>query len=315
MLIGGYTPDKGQGTGIAVVDDLEVTRVVPCPSPSWIARHPDRPVLYAVAEEDEGGVAAWALVHGAPREPLGTGATGGADPCHLTVDRSGRFLVTANYTGGSVSVHRLDARGGIGERTDLRRHERHGDLPRQRGAHPHMVSVHGDELLVTDLGGDAVYRYALSDDGRLTEIAVVAVPPGTGPRHLLAVGDVVYVLGELTAHVLVYDADWRLRGAVPTSVSDAENYPSELAYGDGFLYVANRGPDTVTVFALDGDLPRYVTEVPTGESPRHMALHLGTLWVANERSHEVTVHPIDPATGVPELVARIPTASATCVLP
>lgn len=315
MLIGGYTPDKGRGAGIAVVDDMAVTRVVPCPSPSWIARHPDLPVLYAVAEEDDGGVTSWALVDGVPGERLGTGSTGGADPCHLTVDPSGRFLVTANYSGGSVAVHRLDARGGIGERTDLRAHRRHGDLPRQAGPHPHMVRPHDGELLVTDLGGDAVYRYTLDGDGRLSEVAVVDTPAGTGPRHLLPAGDRFYVVGELSNRLLVYDTDWRLLDAVPTTVSGVENYPSEVAYADGFLYVANRGADTVAVFAADGDRPRYLTEVPTGESPRHIVLHLGALWAANQRSHEVTVHTVDPATGIPELAGRIPVASATCVLP
>src|SRR5215813_3188192 len=149
LLIGGYTPDKGDGTGIVVVDGDRVVATVPTGSPSWIARHPTLPVLYAVDETGDGGVAAWALASGVPADPLGTGRTGGADPCHLTVDATGGFLVTANYTGGSVSVHRLGADGSIGERTDLVGHRRHGEHPRQRdGAHPHMARVDGDGLLV-----------------------------------------------------------------------------------------------------------------------------------------------------------------------
>jgi 6-phosphogluconolactonase (cycloisomerase 2 family) len=313
MLIGGYTPDKGTGTGITRLDGDEIAAITACPSPSWIARHPALPVLYAVAEQDQGGVAAWALVDGVPGEPLGTGATGGGDPCHLAVDASGRFLVTVNYTGGSVAVHRLGPDGSLQERTDLVHHGRHGDLDRQESAHPHMVRVHGDELLIPDLGGDAVYRYALNGDGRLTRIEVVDAPHGTGPRHLLPHGDRFYVIGELTGHVLVYDAGWRLRGAVPTTEIDGERYPSELVATDTHLYVANRGPNTIAVFALDRDLPRYLTEVPTGDWPRHIARRGDTLWAANERSHEITVHHL--VNGIPEMVDRIVTPSPTCVLP
>jgi 6-phosphogluconolactonase len=313
MLIGGYTPDKGIGTGITRLDGDRIAEVTACSSPSWIARHPTLPVLYAVAEQDEGSVAAWALAGAVLGAPMGTGATGGADPCHLTVDPSGRFLVAVNYTGGSVSVHRLAADGGIAERTGLVHHERHGDLDRQESAHPHMALAYGAEILVTDLGGDAIYRYELTDAGRLVEIGVVDAPHGTGPRHLLPVGDRFYVTSELSGHVLVYDDGWRLRGAVPTTTADGENRPSELAFAGNHLYVANRGPNTVTVFALDRDLPRYVTETPTGDWPRHLALHGDTMWVANERSHEVTVHRL--VGGVPDLVERVATPSPTCVRP
>jgi 6-phosphogluconolactonase len=318
LLIGGYTPDKGEGAGIAVVDDDRVVATVPTGSPSWIARHPALPVLYAVDEAADGGVAAWTLVDGAPAAPLGTGRTGGADPCHLAVDATGGYLVTVNYTGGSVSVHRLGADGSIGERTDLLGHQRHGEHPRQRdGAHPHMAHVDGDGLLVVDLGGDAIYRYVLDGAGRLRLDRMVGTPPHTGPRHLLPVEGRWYVTTELAGELLTFDADWQLLGAEPVTASAADNLAAEVAAsGDGrFLYVSNRGPDTVSVFALDGGLPRYLTEVPTGRWPRHIAVDGDLLYVAAERSHQVEVMRIDPATGVPAPVTRIATPSPTCVLP
>ena len=131
-----------------MLDDDKVTTVIPADSPSWIARHPDLPVLYAVAETDDGQVHAWSLADGMPDQPLGSGDTGGAEPAHLAVDASGRYLITANYSGGSISVHRLGQDGSIGERTDLVRHEAHGDHPRQEQAHPHMVRRLADDVLV-----------------------------------------------------------------------------------------------------------------------------------------------------------------------
>jgi 6-phosphogluconolactonase len=315
LLIGGYSGDKGKGSGIAVLDGDQITAVIPAESPSWIARHPDLAVLYAVAETDDGQVHAWSLTDGVPGQPLGRGATGGAEPAHLTVDTTGRYLVTANYSGGSISVHRLGADGSIGQRTDLVQHEAHGKHPRQEQAHPHMVRATGDGLLVTDLGGDAIYRYRLTTDGQLQPDGIITAPAGSGPRHVLPVGDRNYLTAELSGQVLVYDADWHLVGAVPASTAPGPNQPSELASDGRHLYVANRRPDTISVFALDGALPLYVTEVPAGDWPRHIALDGDRLYVANERSHTVMVMAIGQETGIPALVQTIEVPSPTVVLP
>jgi 6-phosphogluconolactonase len=325
LLIGGYSGDKGAGTGITVLDgDLDgghhVTATISADCPSWIARHPELPVLYAVEEIPDGHVQAWSLADGTPTEQLGRGATGGSEPAHLTVDSSGHFLITANYSGGSLSVHELGTDGSIGRRTDLVRHERHGEQDRQEQAHPHMVRDIGGTLLVTDLGGDAIYRYRLGPGGKLMPEGVVAAPPGSGPRHVLPVGDHYYVTAELSAQVLGYDAAGQLLSAVPASKADGPNQPSELASDGRYLYVANRGPDTVSVFDLDaagGDhpLPRYVAEVPVGAWPRHIALDGDLLYVANERSHEVMVLRIDPETGIPAHARTIEVPSPTVILP
>jgi 6-phosphogluconolactonase (cycloisomerase 2 family) len=314
VLIGGYTGDKGSGTGIAVVNDDSVISTVPAESPSWIARHPRLPVLYAVAEVANGRVHAWSLADGVPATELGSSETGGAEPAHLSVDSSGQFLITANYSGGSISVHRLNDDGSIGPRTDLIQHSRHGDQPRQAQAHPHMVRAVDGGVLIIDLGGDAIYRYRLNEDGKLELERIINAPPGSGPRHALLTSGRYYITAELSGQVLVYDADGQLAGAVPTSQSGGHNQPSELASDGRYLYVANRGPNTVTVFALDGELPRYVTEVRVGDWPRHISLEGDVLYVANERSHQVMVLRIDPATGIPAIERTIEVPSPTVVL-
>jgi 6-phosphogluconolactonase len=314
LLIGGYTGDKGAGTGITVVDGDSVTSTVPADSPSWIARHPCLPVLYAVAEVDNGRVHAWSLEDGVPVAELGSSETGGSEPAHLSVDSSGRFLITANYSGGSISVHRLNDDGSIGARTQLVQHSRHGDHPRQTTAHPHMVQADDDGVVIIDLGGDAIYRYRLGEDGTLDLEQIISAPAGSGPRHVLPARGRYYITAELTGEVLVYDGNGHLAGSVPASNSAGHNQPSELASNGRYLYVANRGPNTVTVFALDGELPRYVTEVPVGDWPRHIRLDGDLLYVANERSHEVMVLRIDPATGVPALERTISVPSPTVVL-
>jgi 6-phosphogluconolactonase len=338
LLIGGYSGDKGAGAGISVLEDDRVVATIPADSPSWLARHPFLPVVYAVAEVNDGRVQAWALEDGAPTRPLGTGETGGAEPAHLTVDPSGRFLITANYTGGSISVHRLGADGSIGKRSDLVQHQVHGEHPRQDAAHPHMVLAVAEpagasrpsgsavspadaasspvaRLLVTDLGGDAIYLYQLTSDGKLAQTGVLVAPRGSGPRHVLSIGDRHYATAELSGQVLIFDAGRHLAGATAASARPGPNQPSELVSNGGFLYVANRGPNTVTVFDLRDDAPQYVTEVGTGDWPRHIALADGTLYVANERSHQVMRMRIDAATGVPAHERTIEVPSPTFVLP
>lgn len=334
MLVGCYTPDRGTGSGIAVVaPGRGVTSIIRASSPAFVVRHPRLSVIYAVAEESIGRVAAWQLDSEADTTewpggtdtgaalPLGIGETGGSDPCHLAVHESGQWLVTVNYGGGSVCVHRLGPDGGIGERTAFVQHTTHGAHERQDGPHAHMVRLDGDRALVTDLGGDTIYEYAFDAiDGTLTLVRAIAAPASSGPRHFRPLGgDTVsaWLVGaELSGEVLVFEPDWTLRGTVPTTVSDKENLVSEIATdaAEHFLYVANRGPDTVSVFRLGGQLPEYVTEVPTGAWPRHILVDGDLLYVANQLSDEVTTMRIDPATGVPEVVDRLAVPSPTCVV-
>lgn len=338
LYIGSYTPEMGgEGVGITAVrrdpatgrlDALGV--VARTPSPSFLTWHPTLPVLYATSELDEGGVSAWAVAGETDLRPLGNADTGGAHPCHLAVAPGGRYLVTANYTSGSVAVHRLGDDGALGERTDLLVHDGAGPDPkRQERAHAHMVSPNpgGGAILVVDLGTDAVYRYELeAATGRLVPLGPrMHVRAGTGPRHIARHPDGrhAYLVGELDATVTTYELDGlagvlRERGRVATTrLTGAQ--PSEIAVRpDGrFLYVANRGIDTISVFALAGDLPGYLAEVPTGGTwPRHFAVVGEHLYVANERSHAVVGFHLDRDSGVPQepgSVLELP--SPTCVLP
>jgi 6-phosphogluconolactonase (cycloisomerase 2 family) len=335
--IGCYTAEGGgRGQGIVAARRDPVTgaldvlgTVATTPSPSFLARHPTLPVLYAVNELDSGTVSGWTVRPDGQLSVLGAASTGGAHPCHVAVSPSGGHLFTANYGSGSVSVHPVDGVGAPGERTDLLVHDGHGlDPQRQERAHAHMVSPdpRGGPVLAVDLGTDAVYRYDLdAASGRLLpQLPPVRTGPGTGPRHLARHPDGLhcYVAGELDGTVTTYGLDagdtLHERGRVPSSERAGHVQPSELAVGaDGrFLYVANRGVGTVAVFALDGGLPRYVTEVDTGgEWPRHFALIGPHLYVADERAHLIGVFGVDPATGVPAPAGEpVEVSSPTCVL-
>jgi 6-phosphogluconolactonase (cycloisomerase 2 family) len=333
--LGCYTPaGGGAGEGVmlarrdpytGVLTDLRVVAVTD--SPSFLARHPTRPVLYAANEVERGRVSAWSVALDGGLTPLGDRPTGGASPCHLAVAPDGALLAVANYGGGSVAVHPLDPAGGPGERADLAVHRGRGlDPDRQEAPHAHMVPWAGDrELWAVDLGTDAVHRYTV-DGGRLAAAGeALRVAPGTGPRHLaFGPGGWCYLVGELDATVTAYRVDPATGTAeavahVPTSADGGPALPSEIAVdGSGrYLYVANRGPDTIAVFALDEGIPRRVAEVDSGgEWPRHFLLSDGLLYVANERSHGVATFEVPASTGVPvEIGPVLAVPSPTCVAP
>jgi 6-phosphogluconolactonase len=333
VYVGAYTGDKGgEADGIALLRrdpaSGELTRLglaARTPSPSFLCQHPRLPVLYAVNElESAGTISAFTVGAGCELTPLSVQPTGGSDPAHLAVTADGRFLLVANYTSGSVAVHPLDPEGAPGERSDLLDLVGSGPEPdRQSGPHAHMVVPTGDGLLVADLGTDRVWRCRLDHGGRLTLLApAVTAKPGTGPRHLrLAPDGTLLLIGELSATLGWYrpgaDGSLASAGEVATSTSDGPTFPSEITMGrDGrFVYVANRGPNTVSTFAWDDGRAVLVAEIPSGgEWPRHMTLLGDHLYVANQISHSVTTFRIDPDSGIPTLQGE-PTGepSPTCL--
>ncbi|MFC7757656.1 lactonase family protein [Catellatospora bangladeshensis] len=293
--------------------------------PSWIAWHPAGTHLYA-ASESAAQVLSYAVADGGELTLLASQPSGGADPCHLGVDPQGRFVVAANYSGGSVGVLAIGPDGALRPPHDLVEHAGNGPDPERQGApHAHMaLFTPGGLLYVTDLGTDEVRGYVVDESGRLRHVHTSPMPEGMGPRHLaLHPSGTVYVAGELDSTVVACTAeDGRLTPvtALPaTAAPPAErNYPSHLECSpDGrFLYVANRGADCLTVFDVaDGGL-RALADVPTGGRwPRHFALIGDFVYVANQDGDSVTVFRRDPGTGLPQPTGhatRVPNPS--CVL-
>ncbi|GAA3149229.1 beta-propeller fold lactonase family protein [Planomonospora alba] len=310
--IGGYTPDTGgTGTGIVVAErdgrgGLSRRGETPASGPSFLAVHPRLPVLYAVGEGERGTVEVFARGADGALSPLGGRSSEGSFPCHLAVDPSGTLLAVANYGDGTVSVHGI---GGDGRLTTVRA------FPHREGAHAHQATFGPDGVLyVTDLGTDEVRRFTVGD-GRaaLHPDGPVRLAPGMGPRHMAWADGRWYVAGELDGTVRAYDADWRETAAVPASGSEGENRPSHLEVCGPFVYVANRGPDTIAVLSRP-DLDR-VAEAPCGGAwPRHFAVAGGRMYVANQNSGDVAVLPLKE--GIPQEPEQVFAAGTpSCVLP
>ncbi|MFD8686192.1 lactonase family protein [Streptomyces sp. NPDC059651] len=340
LFLGTYTSTSpgGTGVGVAAYDTAtgsltSRTSVTGVENPSYLALHPTGSTLYAVDEQDDGGVTAVSLAEDGTFRVLGTRSTGGAGPCHLSVHPGGRWLLSANYTSGSVAVHPLAADGSVGERTDLVAHTAPAPGPGQDGPHAHQIvtAPDGGHVLAVDLGNDTVYTYRLDEDrGTLEQLSYAALRPGAGPRHLTfhPGGRHAYLACELDNTVVVcgYDpATGTLTPGTPQSTGTGEgtSYPAQLLVtGDGrFAYLANRGHNSLTRYAVEdgGAALRLLDTVPVGgDFPRHTAFSPdGTLlFAANQRSGTVTAFRVDGDNGaLTPSGTPFPAPAAVCVLP
>jgi len=326
VFVGCYTGDAGNGTGITTFSRsssgaLSEVASLPLESPSWLTRHPSLPVLYAANETASGEVTALSVSPSGELSVLGTASTGGAHPCHLAVTPDGRFLLCANYTGGSLAVFSLSPSGALVSRTALVQHTGSGpQADRQEAAHVHMVVPSPDSTVVSavDLGTDEIRSYTLSSDGALEPLAVSVLPPGTGPRQLVRRPgtDLAYVVGELAGTLVTVretsPGAFDVVASTPSMLAPSTpNLVAHLELTDSRLYVSNRGPDCVTEFTLDDAAA--VADQPCGANPRHFALVDGTCYVAAQSDDAITTFTLT-ASGDADL-RRYPTGSPTFVLP
>ena len=310
-------------------------------NPSFLALDRTGRTLYAVNETTEyegqpsGAVAAFAI---APetgalalinRQP----SRGGA-PCHVALDRAGRFVLVANYVGGNVAVLPVGTNGRLGEAVAVAQRTGSGPDRRQAAPHAHMVQLDAANrhALVADLGTDrlAVYRFD-AGAGTLALLSEASLRPGAGPRHFAfgPDGRRVYVLNELNSTITAFDYDAD-RGALaergtastlPAGYAEPNSGAHVLASADGrFVYASNRGHDSIAVFAADrssGALTP-VEHVPTGgRRPRNFALDPSGrfLLAANQDSGTVASFAVDAATGqLTPTGARLDVPAPVCVV-
>ncbi|MFK4106033.1 lactonase family protein [Streptomyces sp. NPDC019531] len=345
VLTGSYTPDSGgEGAGLAAVRLVPETGTlrpdprlppVPVTGASYLAAHPSLPVVYSTNETDPGAVCAVVLRRSDETlTPLGDPVgTGGANPCHLTVHPDGRWLLTANYGSdtapGSVAVHRLGPDGRVDELTDVAVHDGTGPVRgRQDGSHAHQVvlSPDGRFVLATDLGADAVFVHRLDTrTGLLRQIAVNRLRPGSGPRHLAFApdGTRVWSADELSSTLTCHRYDpstgtlTEVSRVPATTARDIANQPGGIVASPcgRYVWVTNRGADTVAAFRASGTTLQPIGEVPSGGSwPRGLTPAADHLLVANQNSGTLTALRVlpDGALGGPGLAARVP--SVVCAL-
>ena len=323
--IGTYTGPKSQGIYAWRFDPVsgkltEVGLVGQTQNPSFVAFHPSGKYLYAVNETGNGSLTSFSLdPKTGSLTRLNSAPSRGADPCHLTVDRTGRTVLVANYSSGTVAALRIGADGRLGESTAFDQHKGSGaDKARQGEPHAHSINLSPDQrfAIVADLGTDQMYVYKFDPAaGTLTPNTppTTKTAPAAGPRHFAfhPDGRHAYSINELNSTITAYTWD----GAAGTlSVIDAvstlpagfkgENSTAEVViHPNGkFVYGSNRGHDSIAVFRMDpatGKLTLVEHVSTLGKTPRNFAIDpTGKyLFAANQDTNNVVLFRLDPATG------------------
>ena len=308
-------------------------------APSFLIVHPNKQWVYAVSETGQSSHRVlgevWALQ--IRREmfllkPINRRTSRGDWPCHLQLDRTGRWLITTNYGSGSAAIYPLLLDGSLGEMTDFVQHHGKGpNVERQEGPHAHSSIFAADNrfVIIADLGIDQLVIYEFDGmAGKLFQHSTVESHPGAGPRHLVfhPNGRWFYAANELASTVTFYeydDAHGLLieKQTLPTIPPDSpENIVADIHLsGNGErLYVSNRGHNSIAVFDLNDNGSLSLVSIPScgGNWPRNFALSSNGQFVlvANQYSNEICVLPIlegKESLGTP--VSRIAMIGASCI--
>jgi 6-phosphogluconolactonase len=295
--------------------------------PSFLAVHPDGRHLYAVNELSEfggqksGAVSAFVIDrHTGLLTLLNQVATRGAGPCYISLDQTGKFVLVANYDGGSVASFPIREDGSLGPPASFIQHAGSSvNKERQEAPHAHWVGTSPDNrfALAADLGLDEVFIYRFDvTEGTLSpnDPPFVKVNPGAGPRHFAfhPNGKFGYVLNEMDATVTAFSfhskngslSVLQTINTLPKDYSGPKEAAELVVHPSGrFLYASNRaGSDTITAFSIDparGTLKLAGKTSTQGKTPRNFAIDpTGKfLMAANQESNNIVVFKIDTATG------------------
>lgn len=354
-FIGTYTPNlaepgayaNGNGEGIYLVNvdeasgapsDLKL--MARDQSPSWFVLSANHKFLYAINEIDtygadkSGSLTAYAVdtSSGALRK-LNTVDSGGPIPSFASIDPSGKFLLVANYGGGSYSVTQIKANGSLGEMTDLVKPQgpmsvyQAADRPVgmfgskvPHGSRGHMIlpDPSGRYVVGADAGRDQIFVWKLdTSTGKLNQVSVTKSVPGSGTRHFAFSpdGKTLYMLHEQNSRIQVYGfADGKLtaRGASVSTLPDGfqgSNTTSELLIDKAgkHLYAANRAHDTIATFTIapDGSIKRIADTHTQGTIPRSLTIDpTGKfLYSMNQHADNIATFRLDP-NGVPQFTGK-----------
>jgi len=329
VYVGTYTT-KTESKGIYAYEfDSATGKLTPkgvaaeTPDPSWVAVHPSGKFLYAANEAGKAStVSAFAIdAKNGKLTILNQLPSLGEDPCYLSFDKTGKYVLVANYSSGTIAVFPILADGRLGEHTAMLKDQgaTGPNKERQEGPHAHWIEVSSDNrfAFVADLGLDAILSYRFdASKGSLTPNKPFFLRPltaGAGPRHATFSpgGGHFYVLSEINSTVtaFAYAPDhgvFGYLGGVPMLPAGFEgrNDAAEIAIHQSgkWLFASNRGHDSIAVFSIDPASGKLTAAggFPTGgREPRHFALDpTGQYLLAeNQVSRNIVEFRIDPATG------------------
>lgn len=335
--IGTYTKEESEGVYKFTLDTdqeriMGVTPVAKLQNPTYLTVTNDNKYLYAVSKEgDNGGVQSFQIKETGDLEALNSQASAGSPPCHVSVKSDNSNVVTANYHTKKVESYLTNEDGSLKPVVDVAEHEGSGPNDRQEKPHMHFAGFTPDEkfLIAIDLGSDKIITYKI-EAGKLTKVSTFESKAGSGPRHIAfhPSEKYAYVMTELTSEVIVLDYnkedgsfnEKQTIKAIPADYTDVNDGSGIHLTRDGkFVYVANRGHNSIAQFAINEDngALTFVEWTSTeGNWPRDFVLDPSEKYVvaANQKSGTLTLFRRDEQSGkLTKLQSDVKAPEAVCV--
>ena len=328
LLIGTYTSGKSEGIYVytfnSTTGSFDYKSKIKSPNPSFLAVAPGEKNVYAVYEEgkDQGGGSVAAYSFNKTTGELGfinQEPTGGDHPCYVAVDKTGKWVTAANYTGGSISVLPVKTGGALEAASQLVQHSGSSiNKERQEKAHVHCTFFSKDNkyLFTPDLGMDKLMIYSFNDKtGKLSPATqpFVKTDDGSGPRHITFSpnNQYAYLMQELTGNVTAFKYNNGKLTAVQTISAATKDFKGFMGSADihisddgKFLYCSNRGDaNTITIFKINsatGKLTVAGYQSTLGIAPRNFSLDPSGnfLLVANQNSDNIVIFKRNKITGL-----------------
>jgi 6-phosphogluconolactonase len=244
--------------------------------------------------------------------------SGGDHPCHVEVDKTGKWLFASNYSSGTLSILPINPDGSLGLASTIQ-HSGTGKNPdRQKGPHVHgaIISKDNKQLFVTDLGIDKTMIYSFDAmTGKLSPAAQPFTPavPGSGPRLITfhPNNKYAYVIEELSGTVSVFDYKngmLEARQRISTMAAGDSSFPGSadihISPDGKFLYASNRAEvNTIAIYSINkknGTLSLIGHQSTLGKSPRNFSIDPSGkfLLCENQNSDEIVVFKRDKKSGL-----------------
>lgn len=325
-FIGTYTKKEGhvdgKADGIVTIQQNSETgtitfgkTVAEITNPSFVKLSADNKFLYAVSElgENEGnsGFAySYKVVSKDSIVKINKVSTEAFAPCHIEIDKTGKYVFVSNYVGGVVVMYHVKENGGLEKQQQI-------DIPNAEASHTHSVSISDDNkhAYICDLGLDKIWIYDFDENtGKLTQNKQksVSLEKGAGPRHFTfsEEGKFAYSINELNSTISTFKVGKNGELTLVNSVSslptdfEGENSGADIHIGKSgsYLYASNRGNNSIAVFKRDnetGQLSVLEFESTNGKTPRNFTITKNGkyLYAANQDSRTIQAYKINPESG------------------
>ena len=328
MIVGTYDSPKSDGLYIYKFNSNDGTAKeishIKTPNASFVAISPNEKFVYAVHEDAPQDGKGGEVVAFSFNKQTGTltyinkQPSGGDHPCHVEVDKTGKWVFASNYSSGSLSVYPVNADGGLGIATTIQHYGAGKNEERQKGPHTHGAIISADNrwLFVTDLGIDKIMIYAFDAvTGKLTPATTPfsQSEPGSGPRLFTFHPNkkFAYVIEELTGTVVTYkykngklETKQRISTLAQGDTRFAGSADIHVSADGKFLYASNRGDvNTIAIYGINkknGTLSIIGFESSLGKGPRNFSIDPSGkfLLAENQNSDEIVIFNRDETTGL-----------------